>query len=476
MHWPPEISAAEMSESKAVEQCLRVTKTIPKTWIELVTIADENNLTDALETLISMRTRPGLSNLENLHSMLLIASKRGLSHLIGKLVATGVGATYSLEDAFQAAAAGGHIAAMEILKVWGATDFDEALRSAAKGGHIAAMELAKSWGADSFKLVVSGAAEGGHVAAMELAKSWDKSIEDFNSTLSVAALGGHLATMELAKAWGASDFNWAFCNAAGRGHTAAMELALSWGANGFDGALRHAASGGHTAAMKLAKGWGAGDYNGALASAIHGNQLEAMELLKSWGATTCGPDFGNSTETEAKSGERWNSFSFGYAFILAATYNISGAMKLIRDWAKDDWERKKGDIDLYNRALVLSCENSDDGESLETLTLLRTWGANAFQAAIEALGVHPELETLILLTQWQANITIPDEDADKENAYEQRFSRLVALEAKKVAQLEEAAASLTNAALLLLDGSRLQTADAPKVKLIALDVLDTLAG
>lgn len=475
MHLSPGISAAEMSESKAVEQCLRVAKTIPKTWIELVTIADENNLTDALETLISMRTRPGLSNLENLHSMLLIASKRGLSHLIGKLVATGVGATYSLEDAFQAAAAGGHIAAMEILKNSDKTvHLDDALGQAAVGGHTEVMGLLKSWGATDFNGALGWAAESGHTEVMGLLKIWGA--DDFNEALRRGAEGGHTFAMNLAISWGATDFNRALCIAASCGHIAAMELAKVWGAREFNTGLAHAASFGHTAAMTLVKDWGADDYNGALASAIAGNELEAMKLLKSWGATTCEPNVNNSAETEAKDWKKWNGLSFGYAFILAAGRDNPDAMALIRDWAKDDWERKKGDIDLYNRALVVHCENIGMDRTLETLTLLRTWGANAFQAAIEALGVHPELETLILLTQWQANITIPDEDADKENAYEQRFSRLVAFEAKKVAQLEEAAASLTNAALLLLDGSRLQTADAPKVKLIALDVLDTLAG
>jgi len=47
-----------------------------------------------------------------------------------------------------------------------------ALRFAAEGGHIAAMELAKAWGADDFNNALSDAAKSNHTTAIALLKEW----------------------------------------------------------------------------------------------------------------------------------------------------------------------------------------------------------------------------------------------------------------------------------------------------------------
>ena len=164
------------------------------------------------------------------------------------------------------AVAAGNLEGVELAKTWGAYYFDKAFYDATENGCVGAMELLRPWMAGSPDLndCLSLAAEKGHLAEMELLKSWGAT--DFGWALCSAAEHGRLEAMEWARQWltleavdfiAVSPVNQALTAAATGDHVEAMRLLYTWGARELTSAVREAAPLLNFAALALLKEWGA---------------------------------------------------------------------------------------------------------------------------------------------------------------------------------------------------------------------------
>jgi hypothetical protein len=150
-----------------------------------------------------------------------------------------------------AAAAGGHLAALQLAWQLGCPWDIWTCRFAAAGGHLAVLQWARQHGCPWDELTASYAAYGDHLAVLRWARQhgcpWD------NYTCREAARGGHLAVLQWARQEGC-PWNERTCTAAATGgHLAVLQWARQHGCPWDDGTCRAAATGGHLAVLQWAR-------------------------------------------------------------------------------------------------------------------------------------------------------------------------------------------------------------------------------
>ena len=194
--------------------------------------------------------------------------------------------------------------------------------------------------------------------------------------LSDAAKGNHLGTMHfLVKECGATDWDCAMKMAASHGHVLAMQQLHSWGANSdfaVQLAMYAAAGGGHVAAMTEAKKMGAKkeSHDEALEWAAAFGKVDIMKLLRD------SPEWGLSSPTDA------------YNNALRAAV-----------------ESDTNEPDVPNAALR-TVESDADADAhnvlIQTIELLRAWGANDWDGALCAVSFRGRLDLMRLSRDWGA--------------------------------------------------------------------------
>ena len=174
--------------------------------------------------------------------------------------------------------------AIKLLKEWGASDYARMVVNAIEtNNNTDNIKLFKKLGGD-YNLALTYAAKDGKLLVMNVLKSWGAT--DYNSAFIAAIDNGQLDAMKLVHDhWGADDYYWGLVHAAKNGQLKAMRLLHDWGADNYDRALISAAEHGKVPAMRLLKKWGAKNYDLPLIYAAKTGQLEAINLLDTWGVT-----------------------------------------------------------------------------------------------------------------------------------------------------------------------------------------------
>jgi ankyrin repeat protein len=142
------------------------------------------------------------------------------------------------------------------------------------------MNVIGGWGASNYDTSLICAAEGGHIEAMKLLKMWGAS-SSYNEALARAAAAGQLEAMKVLRTWGATDYRAAFYDAAASGCTSALNLLNEWytSIHDYDTALAISAINGREDAIKFLGQLGASDYDRALVHAAAACRIKALKLL-----------------------------------------------------------------------------------------------------------------------------------------------------------------------------------------------------
>jgi hypothetical protein len=235
-----------------------------------------------------------------------------------------------------------------------------------------AVQLEKSYVLETIELVDQRgdsafytAVKEDNVSAMKLLKELGTSDNDNDWVLSEAAMSGSTAAMELLLQWEkTTDYDMALEYAARGGYTDALKLLIVWEDSLFNVSLsekhfeynllfKHAAAGGHLEAMELIRGWGVTNYDAAFQRSALNGQIAALKLLKEW---------------EGSLGDDRSVIKYEYddALACAAVGGCLETMTLLRGWGATDY------------AGALKCATSMwTGEIRESATLLKEWIAQS---------------------------------------------------------------------------------------------------
>jgi hypothetical protein len=207
---------------------------------------------------------------------------------VDDIVAIGVNNVelWDIQKALLAAAANDRLETMDLLKSWGARNYDAALNSATSAGKLDAMKHVRTWTKKlNYDCALCRAAENGQVKAMHLIRKWQPEL-NYDSALIEAAREGQLKAIRYLQTCGAKNFNLAFIVAASNGRVEVVKLLKQWETSRYDyaTALVAAAVGGKVELLTLLIGWGAKDSEGvALENATEYGHSEAITLLQSVG-------------------------------------------------------------------------------------------------------------------------------------------------------------------------------------------------
>ncbi len=175
----------------------------------------------------------------------------------------------------QKAAAGGHLAALQWLRAYGAPWNTDTCARAAGGGHLAALQWSRAHGAPWDEQTCAYAAAGGHLTVLQWLRKqgapWNE------QTCAYAAGGGHLAVLQWLRANGAPWDERTCACAAGDGHLTVLQWLRANGAPWDESTCLAAARGGHLATLQWLRVNGAAWDEDTCAYAAAGGHLAVLQ-------------------------------------------------------------------------------------------------------------------------------------------------------------------------------------------------------
>jgi hypothetical protein len=155
----------------------------------------------AYKALMELELHKGVRKRLELHKRAAAAGALDtLRWLLDCALSMSMGIGFRAGEVYAAAAAGGHLAVLQLLRTSGCEWDEDTCSGAAKGGHLAVLQWARANGCEWDEATCSAAAGGGHLAVLQWARA--NGCEWHAATCFSAAAGGHLAVLQWARANG----------------------------------------------------------------------------------------------------------------------------------------------------------------------------------------------------------------------------------------------------------------------------------